>query len=77
MATMTVKEALENIYASLHNDNEEIDERIDMLKAAMKAEGQKEAVIESAKLAQNNRQGRKMMESYFRKRGVDIVFSKD
>ena len=77
MATTTVKEALENIYASLHNDNEEIDERIDILKAAMKAEGQKEAVIEPAKLAQNNRQGRKMMESYFRKRGVNIVFSKE
>lgn len=77
MTTATVKEVLENIYQSLRNDNEGIDECIAELKAALKAAGEKEAVIEPAKLAQNNRQGRKMMESYFRKRGVEIVFAKD
>ena len=75
--TTTVKQTLEDIYASLRNDNEGIDELSDALKVALKAEGQKEAVIEPSKLAQNNRQGRKMMEAYFRKRGVTIVFDKE
>ena len=72
---MTVSEALEQIYASLANDNEEIDARIRDLKAALAAEGQKEAVVEPTRLAQNNRQGRKMMQSYFKKRGVTVVFA--
>ncbi len=71
---MTVSEALEQIYASLANDNEEIDARIRDLKTALAAEGQKEAVVEPTRLAQNNRQGRKMMQSYFKKRGVTVVF---
>ena len=71
---MTVSEALEQIYASLANDNEEIDARIRDLKTALAAEGQKEAVVEATRLAQNNRQGRKMMQSYFKKRGVTVVF---
>jgi hypothetical protein len=40
----------------------------------MAAEGAKEAVFDPAKLAQNNRQGRKMMQSYFKKRGVTVTF---
>jgi hypothetical protein len=73
----TVAEALEGIYESLANDNAEIDERIKVLKAALAAEGLKEAVFEPARLAQNNRQGRKIMESYFKKRGVVVKFAKD
>ncbi|ESQ87179.1 hypothetical protein ABAC460_20625 [Asticcacaulis sp. AC460] len=73
----TVAEALEGIYESLANDNAEIDERIKVLKAALAAEGLKEAVFEPARLAQNNRQGRKIMESYFKKRGVTVKFAKD
>lgn len=72
---MTVSEALEQIYASLANDNAEIDARIRDLKAALAAEGVKEAVVEPTRLAQNNRQGRKMMQSYFKKRGVTVVFA--
>jgi len=72
---LTVSEALEHIYASLANDNAEIDTRIRDLKAALAAEGQKAAVVEPARLAQNNRQGRKMMQSYFKKRGVTVVFA--
>ena len=72
---MTVSEALEQIYASLANDNAEIDARIRDLKTALTAEGVKEAVVEPARLAQNNRQGRKMMQSYFKKRGVTVVFA--
>ena len=72
---MTVSEALEQIYASLANDNAEIDARIRDLKTALAAEGVKEAVVEPARLAQNNRHGRKMMQSYFKKRGVTVVFA--
>lgn len=72
---LTVAEALENIYASLANDNAEIDTHIKALKDALAAEGLKAAVVEPARLAQNNRAGRKTMQSYFRKRGVTVTFS--
>ncbi len=72
---MTVTEALEQIYDSLARDNIEIDARITELKKAMAAEGVKEAVVQPSRLAQNNRQGRKMMQSYFKKRGVAVTFA--
>jgi len=71
---ITVSDAIEAIYASLKNDNEELDTHIAALKGAMAREGVKEATFETARLAQPNRQGRKMMESYFRKKGVAIRF---
>ena len=71
----TVAEAIDRIYASLQADNEDLDAHIATLKAAMAREGQKEAVFEPAKLAQNNRQGRKLMQAYFRKRGVTVAFA--
>ncbi len=74
MTAVTYAQAIENIYTSLHNNNDEIDAHIAALKAAMAAEGVKEAVFDPARLAQSNRQGRKMMESYFSKRGVKIGF---
>ncbi len=72
---MTVSDALEQIYASLANDNADIDTHIKALKTALDAEGLKEAVVEPARLAQNNRAGRKTMQAYFRKRGVTVVFA--
>lgn len=75
MSDLTLSQAIDNIYASLNNDNEEIDLHIAALKAAMAREGVKEAVFETAKLAQSNRQGRKIMQSYFKKRGVAVAFS--
>jgi hypothetical protein len=66
--------AIEAIYASLRANNEDLDTRIAELKAAMAREGAKEAVFAPAKLAQNNRQGRKLMQAYFRKRGVAVSF---
>lgn len=74
---MTVAEALENIYASLADDNAEIDTHIKALKAALVAEGLKEAVVQPTRLAQNNRAGRKTMQAYFRKRGVTVTFSEE
>lgn len=75
MSEPTVSEAIENIYASLHSDNEDIDQRIVELKAAMAREGAKDAVFDPARLAQGNRSGRKTMQAYFRQRGVSVKFS--
>ncbi len=72
---MTTVEALEKIYESLADDNVELDAAIKDLKAALAAEGLKEAVVEPARLAQNNRQGRKLMQSYFKKKGVTVTFA--
>lgn len=71
---MTLNDALEAIYTSLHNNNEDIDLHIAALKKAMAAEGKKEAVFETKRLAQSNRSGRKMMQAYFKKRGVAVSF---
>lgn len=74
MSALTLPEAIENIYTALRNDNQDLDAHIAALKTAMAAAGAKQAVFEPAKLAQNNRQGRKLMQSYFRKKGVTVVF---
>ncbi len=70
-----MNEAIEAIYTSLENDNEDIDFHIANLKAAMKEEDAKEAVFQTERLAQNNRQGRKVMQAYFKKRGIKVVFN--
>jgi len=75
MNATTVSEAIDAIYVSLQSDNEELDARIAALKAAMAREGVKEAAFETARLAQPNRQGRKLMQSYFRKKGVAVSFT--
>ena len=74
MNEITVSDAIEAIYASLKNDNEELDNHIAALKAAMTREGVKEATFETSRLVQPNRQGRKLMQSYFRKKGVAVGF---
>jgi hypothetical protein len=71
----TVAEATESVYASLQANNADIDAHIATLKAALTREGMKEAVFDPTKLAQNNRSGRKLMQSYFRQRGVSVRFS--
>ena len=75
MSEPTVAEAIENIYASLRADNADIDAHIATLKAALVREGMKQAMFDPTKLAQNNRQGRKLMQAYFRQRGVSVKFS--
>ncbi len=75
MSDLTLSQAIENIYTSIKNNNEDLDLHIAALKAAMASEGVKEAVFEPAKLAQSNRQGRKIMQSYFKKKGVAVSFS--
>lgn len=73
MTDLTVAQALENIYTSLQNDNEDIDTCIAGLKTALGRE--REIAVDPARLVQNNRQGRKMMQSYFKKRGIIVTFS--
>ncbi len=75
MSDLTVSAAIEAIYESLRNDNADLDEHIAALKAAMGREGAKEAVFETAKLAQPNRQGRKLMQAYFKKKGIAVSFA--
>jgi hypothetical protein len=71
----TVAEVTDRIYASLRADNADLDAHIAALKAALAREGLKQAVFDPAKLAQNNRSGRKLMQAYFRQRGVTVSFS--
>ncbi|BCH17275.1 MULTISPECIES: hypothetical protein [unclassified Mesorhizobium] len=75
MSEPTVAEATESIYASLRADNADIDAHIATLKMALAREGLKQAVFDPARLAQNNRSGRKLMQAYFRQRGVSVRFS--
>ena len=75
MREPTVAESTDSIYASLQSDNADIDVHIATLKAALTREGMKEAVFDPTRLAQNNRSGRKLMQAYFRQRGVSVNFS--
>lgn len=75
MSDLPLSQAIDNIYASINNDNEDLDVHIAALKAAMVREGAKEAVFEPGKLAQPNRQGRKIMQAYFKKKGVAVSFA--
>ncbi len=75
MTALSLEQALENVYQSLRDDNLDIDTHIAALKAAAAAAGKKEVEVDTSKLVQNNRQGRKMMQSYFKKRGVTVVFA--
>lgn len=71
---MTIDQAKEAIYTSLMNDNEDINAHIANLKSAMKQENVNEITFDPKRLAQNNRQGRKVMTAYFKKQGVKITF---
>jgi len=74
MSALSLNDATEAVYTSLDNDNEDIDLHIANLKSAMNAVGEKEAVFKTERLVQGNRAGRKMMQSYFKKRGVKVAF---
>ena len=52
-----------------------VHEALAELKALLKEQGTKEATFETVKLVQNNRQGRQMMKSFFKKRGVIVKFA--
>lgn len=75
MSEPTVEDAINRIYESLQADNTDIDLHIANLKEALKRAGLKEAVFDPTRLVQNNRSGRKLMQAYFRQRGVTVKFS--
>lgn len=75
MSQPTVADAIERIYQSLQADNADIDLHIATLKAALANEGMKEAIFDPARLAHGNRSGRKLMQAYFRQRGVTVKFA--
>lgn len=75
MSEPTVEDAMNRIYESLQADNADIDFHIKTLKAALMREGLEEAVFDAARLVQNNRSGRKLMQAYFRQRGVTVKYS--
>lgn len=74
MTTPTLVAARDAVYASLKDGNRDLDAAIATLRSAMLTENAKTVTFEPGKLAQNNRQGRKLMQSYFRKRGVEVTF---
>ena len=73
--TDMVKQALENVHASLNDNNTGLDAAIAALKAVLVERGEKQVVMQKERLPQNNRQGRKMLQTYFKKRGVDVVYA--
>jgi hypothetical protein len=75
MSEPTVEDAMNRVYESIKADNADIDLHIANLKAALTRAGLKEAVVDPGKLAHNNRAGRKLMQAYFRQRGVTVKFS--
>ena len=76
MAASKLDQIKDDIYAAIAAENEGLDDAIKALKEEMKAQGEKTAMFEPARLVQNNRQGRQMMKSYFKKRGVVVKFDK-
>ena len=75
MSELTVAEATNRIYESLKADNADIDVHIATLKSVLTREGLKEAVLDPARLAHNNRSGRKLLQAYFRQRGVVVTYA--
>ncbi|MDX1974109.1 MAG: hypothetical protein SFT92_00365 [Rickettsiales bacterium] len=75
MTNAALDKALEDIYASLKNNNEQLDAKIVALKAVLQSQQVESVEVDPTKLVQPNRQGRKLMQSYFKKRGVIINFS--
>ena len=69
-------QAVEAVYTSLNNDNENLDACIANLKEAAKADGVKEVPIKGDRLPVPNREGRLLLKSYFKKRGVAVTFEK-
>jgi hypothetical protein len=73
--TDTITKALEPVYTALNADNEGLEPAIGGLKIALDAAGTKAVTMEKDKLVHNNRQGRKLLQSYFRKRGIEVSFN--
>ena len=73
--TDTVKQALDQVHHSLNENNVGLDVAIAALKGALAEKGEKKVVMQKERLPNNSRQGRKMLQTYFKKRGVEVVYS--
>ncbi len=71
----SVKAALEAVHAALNDNNVGLDACILVLKTALHQAGEKTVSMEPTRLPQNNRQGRKMLQTYFKKRGVIVEYA--
>lgn len=71
----TVKKALDAVHAALDANNTGLDEKIADLKQALAENNAQQVAMDPTRLPQNNRQGRKMLQTYFKKRGVIVVFT--
>lgn len=69
-----VKAALESVHVSLNDNNVNLDACIAALKEALASAGAKTVTMDPTRLPQNNRQGRKMLQTYFKKRGVVVEY---
>jgi len=69
-----IAQALESVYQSLHDDNRDLDAHIATLKQALDAEGKNAVEADASRIPTPNRQGRKMMQAYFKQRGVIVSF---
>jgi hypothetical protein len=74
MSILSLEDATEAIYTSVNNDNEDIDIHVKNLKAALQSAATNQIEIDPTRLTYNNRSGRKMMQSYFKKRGIKVTF---
>lgn len=74
MSILSIEDATEAIYTSVNNDNEDIILHVGNLKSALNAAGTKEVEIDPTRLTHNNRAGRKMMQSFFKKNGIIVKF---
>jgi len=70
-----IKQALEVVHTCLNDNNAGLDKAIEVLKAALAAQGEKSVEMDKERLPQNNRQGRKMLQTYFKKRGVEVTYA--
>ena len=73
---MNIEHSIEEIYTSLNNNNEDLDLHIENWKEAMKKNEVKEALFKTGRIPVKNREGRKTMQAYFKKRGVKVGFEK-
>lgn len=76
MSAITLEQAIENIYTSVNNDNEDFEVHFAALKGALAAKGTKDVEFDAARLVHGNREGRKLMQAYFRRGGINVTFKK-
>lgn len=70
-----LKEALEKVHASLNDNNQGLDAAIAELKAALLSKGETKVTMQKERLPNNSRPGRKMLQTYFKKRGVTVEYA--